>query len=380
MKIQQETFKPHVGWEIIFNKGKIQNPQLILAFGNRKVITDSSIYNQIKGKYPDAEIIIASTSGEINDLGVMDDSIVLTAIEFAYTGVKTCSVNIADFEDSELAARSIVDKLNSPNLNHVFVVSDGQLINGSELVKGLNTLKNNKIAATGGLAGDGYDFTETLVGLNQEPSNGNIVAIGFYGDRLKVGFGSKGGWDAFGPERKVTKAEGNLLYELDGQNALELYKLYLGEAAEELPSSALFFPLSIRTQNMQESIVRTILSINEEDQCMIFAGDIPEGSIARLMKHNPDRLVDGAEEAAQTSVGKLGDFEEPELAILVSCVGRKIVLGQSIEEEVEVIRDLVGNNTAITGFYSYGEIAPFQYLSRCELHNQTMTITTFSEI
>ena len=380
MQIRQETFKFNSGWETIFNKGKVQNPQVVLSFGNRSVISNNGIFNQIKDKYPDAEIILASTSGEINDIEVIDDSIVLTAIEFDHSSVKTCCVNIEDYDNSEEAAQAIVKKLDTADLNHIFIVSDGQLINGSDLVKGLNSIKDKKIATTGGLAGDGIEFTETLVGLNSEPSNGNIVAIGFYGDRLKIGFGSKGGWDSFGPERKVTKSVDNILYELDGQNALELYKGYLGEAADELPSSALFFPLSIKTRMMKEPIVRTILSISEEDQSMTFAGDIPEGAIAQLMKHSPDRLIDGAEEAAQNCLEKEEKFKEPELAILVSCVGRKIVLGQNIDEEVDVIRDLVGESTAITGFYSYGEIAPFQYLSRCELHNQTMTITTFSEI
>lgn len=379
MFIQQAIFESDSGWKTIFSKGNLQTPQLVLAFGNRGVISKSKLYTQLQAKYPQAAIIIASTSGEINDLGILDNSIVTTAIEFEHTPIKTCCVNIQEYTNSEAAACAIMDQLNTTDLNHVFIVADGQLINGTALVKGLNSTPSKKIVATGGLAGDGYDFTETLVGLNNIPSTGNIVGIGFYGDRLQVGFGCKGGWDAFGPERLVTKSAQNVLYELDGKNALALYKSYLGEAAKELPSSALYYPLSIKTAEMEEPIVRTILSINEADQSMTFAGDLPEGAIAQLMKHNPDCLIDGAEQAAQNCINGIKDYKEPELAILVSCVGRKIVLGQNIEEEVEVIRDLVGTNTAITGFYSYGEIAPFNYLSRSELHNQTMTITTFSE-
>ncbi len=380
MQIHQETFKVDSGWKTIFNKGKLQNPQLVLVFGTRGIITSEKINARIKAKYPDSDVIMASTSGEINDAGIMDDSIVLTAIEFDYTKIKTCSVNISAFNNSERAAKELVKKLDATDLKHLFVVSDGQLINGSELVKGLNSLADEKITATGGLAGDGYDFDEAVVGLNGKPTKGNIVGIGFYGDRLKVGFASKGGWDTFGPERIVTKSSKNVLYEMDGQNALELYKSYLGEEAKDLPSSALFYPLSIRTQDSKEPIVRTVLTINEEDQTMTFAGDIPKGSIATLMKHNPDRMIDGAEAAAQICIEKTKEINKPDLAILVSCVGRKIVLGQNVEEEVEIIRDVVGDDTAITGFYSYGEIAPVQYLSRCELHNQTMTITTLSEI
>ena len=379
MFILQEIFESDSGWKTVFKKGEIQNPQIVLAFGNRGVISDDSIYQQLKEKYNSADIVIGSTSGEISDTDVLDNTIVVTVLEFEHTQVRTCSVNIEDFDNSLTAAQNIVENLCDENLNHVFVIADGQLINGSQLAQGLNQFKHNQVAATGGLAGDGYDFATTCVGLNAIPSSGNIAAIGFYGDRLKIGFGSKGGWDSFGPERVITRSEGNVLYELDGKSALELYKGYLGEAAKDLPGSALYYPLSIKMEGAEQPIVRTILSVDEGDQSMTFAGDIPEGSIARLMRHNMDKLIDGAEEAAQISINRLEDMKEPDLAILVSCVGRKIVMGQNIEEEVEVIRELVGNNTAITGFYSYGEIAPFQYMSRCELHNQTMTITTFSE-
>lgn len=379
MFILQEVFESDSGWKSIFQKGQVNNPQLVLAFGNREVISNDSIYQQLKTKYPSADIVIGSTSGEIANTDVLDNTIVATVLEFEHTEVRTCSVNIKDYDDSLTAAQGIVKNLCDGGLNHVFVVADGQLINGSQLAQGLNQFKCNQVAATGGLAGDGYDFNTTCVGLNGVPSSGNIAAIGFYGDRLKIGFGSQGGWDTFGPERVVTKSKGNILFELDGRNALELYKEYLGDAAKELPGSALYFPLSIKMEGSEQSIVRTILSVDEDNQSMTFAGDIPEGSVARLMRHNMNKLIDGAEQAAQTSIGRLADTQEPDLAILVSCVGRKIVMGQNIEEEVEVIRDLVGNNTAITGFYSYGEIAPFQYMSRCELHNQTMTITTFSE-
>lgn len=380
MLINQEIFESGSGWRSILKKNDVRNPQLVLAFGNRRIINNPSIYSQIREKYPTAEIVLSSTSGEILDTNVIDDSIAVTSIQFEHTKLKTCKVNIQNFENSTSAAVKIVENLNQEDLNHLFIVADGQLVNGSDLVTGLNTLREKKITATGGLAGDGGDFQKTLVGLNDIPKEGNIVAIGFYGDRLKVGFGSKGGWEPFGPERVITKSEGNVLYELDNQNALDLYKKYLGDEASKLPSSALFYPLAIQTPGSVEPIVRTILSIDEECQSMTFAGNVPEGAVAQLMKHNINKLIDGAEEAAENCVEKVTDVKSPELAILISCVGRKIVMGQNVEEEVEVIRELLGEDTAITGFYSYGEIAPFNYMSRCELHNQTMTITTFTEI
>ncbi|HNT70258.1 MAG TPA: FIST C-terminal domain-containing protein, partial [Bacteroidales bacterium] len=193
---------------------------------------------------------------------------------------------------------------------------------------------------------------------------------------LKVSHGSMGGWDPFGPERLITKSTSNKLYELDGQPALSIYKKYLGEYSDELPGSALLFPLSVKLSENEEPVVRTILSIDEDEQSLTFAGNIPTGCYTRLMQANFDRLIEGASNAATNSIQT---FQKPDLAILISCVGRKLVLNQRIEEEVEAIRDILGTSTAITGFYSYGEISPNQGFNSCELHNQTMTITTMSE-
>jgi hypothetical protein len=124
--------------------------------------------------------------------------------------------------------------------------------------------------------------------------------------------------------------------------------------------------------------VRTILGINDAEDSMTFAGDIPDGSLAQLMRANFDRLIDGAAGAAQSSVGPLRNGS-PELALLISCVGRKMVLGQRIEEEVEAVAEVVGPGAQLAGFYSYGEISPFTPTATCELHNQTMTVTTLSE-
>jgi hypothetical protein len=203
--------------------------------------------------------------------------------------------------------------------------------------------------------------------------------VGFYGDRLRVGYGSLGGWDAFGPERLVTRAEGNVLYELDGRSALQLYKEYLGKHAAGLPATGLLFPLSVRTADQETAVVRTILAVDEDAESMTFAGDIPSGSYARLMKANFNRLLDGAEGAATTCRDALPG-SDPTLAILISCVGRKLVLKQRVEDEVEAVREVLGDGPALTGFYSYGEISPFTPGAKCELHNQTMTITTISEV
>ena len=137
--------------------------------------------------------------------------------------------------------------------------------------------------------------------------------------------------------------------------------------------------ISIKLNNDSESVVRTILSINNETKSMVFAGDVPEGSKVRFMKANFDKLVDAASDAAENSLVGIKS-QQPKLAILISCVGRKIILSKRVDEEVEAVIDILGNDVVTTGFYSYGEISPLNINGKCEVHNQTMTITTFDEI
>jgi hypothetical protein len=378
MKIEQKKFSKEYGWETLkSNSLDATTCNLVLAFGSTSVFEDETNYENIRATYPTADIVMNSTAGEIYDTQVNDNTISLTAIWFEKTKIKTAIVQIDEMSDSKEAGYSLASALDPLNLTNVLIISDGQKVNGSDLVQGLREYLSKDTIITGGLAGDGSRFKKTLVGLNELPIEGRIVAVGFYGDSLSVGYGSVGGWDSFGPERLITKAAANVLYELDGKGALDIYKMYLGEYADELPGSGLLFPLSIRTANSEELVVRTILGINEEERSLTFAGSMPEGAYARLMTANFDKLIEGASTAAGHSLFR--EIQKPELAILISCVGRKLVLDQRIEEEVEVVRAIYGNDTAITGFYSYGEISPSFNFMKCELHNQTMTITTFSE-
>jgi hypothetical protein len=387
MKTAQRTWTPGSKWSAASGAPLAQSAQLVLVFGGTAVLQDTSLVGQIREFYPVAHMLGCSTAGEICGTEVSDDSLVVTAIHFEHTLVRAAQVSLDANPDSqqagELLGRALPHAVaaaaagTEERLVHVLVLSDGLSVNGSDLVRGLSKHLPEGVAVTGGLAGDGARFGETLVFRNDVPQKGAISAVGLYGSRLKVGFGSMGGWDPFGPERLVTRARGNVLFELDGRPALALYKQYLGEHAQGLPATGLLFPLSVRANPGETPLVRTILSVDEGQQSVTFAGDVPEGARARLTKANVDRLVEGAADAARAS--RLSGTAAPELALLISCVGRKLVLKQRVEEEVESVRDILGAQAVLAGFFSYGEIAPFSAGERSELHNQTMTITTFTE-
>jgi hypothetical protein len=246
-------------------------------------------------------------------------------------------------------------------------------------VDGLTAQLPPGISISGGLAGDDDRFERTWVLDGAEARAGAVCAIGFYGDRISVGQGCGGGWLDFGPERRITRSEGNVLFELDDKPALELYKNYLGHLSSELPGAAMLFPLAIRRAGESaEPLVRTILAMDEARQSITFAGDVPAGSVARLMRGDMDNLVVSAGRAARTAADGAGGARDA-VVISVSCVGRRLALGERAEEEVELVEDSTAGRAAHVGFYSYGEIARATEHGASELHNQTMTVTVIAE-
>ncbi|PAW80085.1 MAG: hypothetical protein B9S32_01770 [Verrucomicrobia bacterium Tous-C9LFEB] len=387
MKIEQTTWTQALGWHPQPSGALLDTAQLVLAFAAPDLIRNPGLVEEIRRFYPQAIILGCSSAGEICGPHVLENSIVVTALQFDRTLLGTAHINLTHTADSIQAGEQLAIAL-PPTMNnemgepeklaHVLLLTEGLDINGSDLITGLLQQLPAGVSVTGGLAGDGLSFKETLVFAENVPSKHTVTAVGLYGSQLRIGFGSLGGWDPFGPERVVTKSKKNILYELDNRPALALYKQYLGEHASRLPASGLFFPLCIRSTSEVNAVVRTFLTFDEEAQSMTFSGNIPQGAYARLMKCNPSSLIHGASSAAK-KCARNGGADEPELAILISCVARKLVLTQRTEEEVEAVSHILGPQAVLTGFYSYGEMAPFESGGRCELHNQTMTITTISE-
>lgn len=352
-------------------------PQLVLVFASRFTLVEPSTWKELRGRYPAARIVACSTAGEIAGTSVLDGELVATAIQLEYGTITVTEALVTPNVDSRALGEALARRVPTADLAHVLVLSDGTNINGSALVEGMRAATPPGIPITGGLSADGGRFERTAVCVDGPEPNQQVVAIGFHGPRLHTGYGSVGGWDPFGPERRITRASGNILYELDGEPALDLYKRYLGDHAASLPASGLHFPLAVRSGD-EQPVVRTILGVDQVARSLTFAGDVPEGYRARLMRANPERLVEGAAGAARNTTESIA-AGDAQLAILISCIGRKLVLKQRVEEELEAVAETIGARAVIAGFYSYGEIAPFAFHGGCTFHNQTMTITTLTE-
>lgn len=376
MELKTFSFTQARGWSVP-ELPHVDSPNtLVLAFAAPQFGQEPAPIRSLAAAFPQSHLIGCSSAGEILGTSLHDESVSVAVARFERTPLATAGAPVAAPADSYAAGRRIAEQLLRPDLRGVLVISDGLKVNGSELVRGLNSVLPEGVVVTGGLAGDGSRFESTWVVRNGTPSDGWVSAVGFYGKAVRLGHGSKGGWDVFGPERRITKSDGNVLFELDGKAALPLYKEYLGDRAKELPASALLFPLLVRRED-GTSVVRTILAVDETKQSMTFAGDMPMGQRAQLMRANFDRLVEGAAGSAQMT-RETARSESACLVVSVSCVGRRLVLGERTEDELESVMEVMPAGSQQVGFYSYGELSPYA-TGKCDLHNQTMTLTTIAE-
>ncbi|KRT56545.1 FIST signal transduction protein [endosymbiont of Ridgeia piscesae] len=378
MQLSTYQYSPDRGWDKPLDPTLDSDQTWLILFGTSDIDALASGMDNLRTAFPQAIWIGCSTAGEILGPTLSDHTLSVAVLRFAHTKLRCAVREIDDTHASFEAGTHLTQSLAAPDLKGVFVLSDGLKVNGSELVKGLSESLPEKVIITGGLAGDGDSFQKTWVVVDKHPRSHHIVAVGLYGEHVGIAHGSRGGWDVLGVEREVTRAEGNVLYSLDGQPALTLYKRFLGERAAGLPATGLLFLLAIRNDLEEDGwTVRTILSVDETKNAITFAGDIPQGSYVRLMRANFERLIDGAADAADSVT--LQDYPGgPLLSVAISCVGRRLVLGQRTEEEIEASLDGLPQGTEQIGFYSYGEISPLAS-GRCDLHNQTMTLSLFWE-
>ncbi|VVC75416.1 hypothetical protein AQUSIP_07060 [Aquicella siphonis] len=383
MQLQTFQYRDKQGWSVSSFPDLDSENTLVLLFCSPDFKNQPQIIHELAKYFPKSKIIGCSSAGEIAGNNVNDHSISVAVAKFERTPIKIVKTEINGAADSYKAGEEIAKELNQNDLRGLFVLSDGLKVNGTDLVRGLNTIQKGNISITGGLAGDGSRFQETWSVFNGEIINNSVIAVGFYGNHIQIGHGSRGGWDIFGPERRITRSENNILYELDYKPALTLYKEYLGDRASGLPATGLLFPLAIRKdENDSHQLVRTILAVDESAQSLTFAGDMPTGYLAQLMRANFDRIISAADEAGEVAakimLGTEGEITKPVLAVAISCVGRRLLLGERTEEETESVLEALPKSAQQIGFYSYGELSPHT-TGKCDLHNQTMTLTTLCE-
>lgn len=379
MEVVTSSYKlAHHGWSAPLPS--IDSDQtLVVFFGAPEVKSSPGVIGELRRRYPKAVMIGCSTSGEIGEGDVSDGSVSVAVARFEATNLQLATAEVSDPAESFSVGALLARKLMSPDLRAIFVLSEGLQVNGSELVRGLNSAVGRNVVITGGLAGDGTAFGNTWVYDGKSMRERVVVAVGMYGQALAVAHGSRGGWTIKGKEHVVTMSKGNVVLELDYRPALEVYEEYLGpEKAKELPASGLLYPLSMRTGDDDKRLTRTLLAIDRAKSSLTFAGDVPMHSKVSVMEADFERLVHGARDAVRTATLRRIPEGTDSLTLAVSCVGRRLLLKENVQAEVSAVSSSLPARSHVVGFYSYGEISPHG-IGQCDLHNQTMTLTVLTE-
>ncbi|MEQ1488850.1 MAG: FIST N-terminal domain-containing protein [Methylotenera sp.] len=379
MIVKQESLTAKMTLKDLPAASPLPTANLVLVFGSVKRFGEAKLQSTLKSRYPAAQIIGCSTAGEISANGVFDDSLQITAVLWERTTQRVTQIKMSGMQNSFETAVGLARQLRADDLKAVLVYSDGLQVNGSELLEGFKSVLG-EVPLMGGMAGDGFNFSQTLQVFNDTISSGLVIAVGLYGKNLVATTGVGRGWKPYGPPRKVTKSIKNVVLELDGKPALPLYNMYIGaNSAKELPGSGLKFPFAIIEEGKRDiEKIRTLLAIDTAANSLTFAGNVDEGETVRLCQATHERLVEGAGAAAHLVTGKVSTHQTG-LAICVSCVGRKGVMAEQVVDEVKLVQQILGPQTSLTGFYSYGEFSPRPDTADSVLHNQTMTIGYLSE-
>ncbi len=327
---------------------------------------------------PDSTIIGCSTAGEITTEGPSNrDSIAVMALysdNLKFYSAIGSNITDGARKAGESVAKSIVDQI-SGNPDVFMMFPDAFTGNGAEIVRGIASVLGDNFPIVGGTAGDGLVFEKTYQYLNGKVYTGSVVALAISGP-IKAGIGVRHGWIPIGTPRKVTRAEGSIIHELDGKPAINIYKDYFGKEAvdiekEKLARLAIMYPLGIKNPSNNEMLIRDPLTVDPSGSITCVA-EVPEGVDIQIMIGSFDEAINAAGEAAVGAMTQIrGSI--PRAVILFSCIARRKLFGERSSEEIKKIQSVISPDVPMIGFYTYGEQC------RSEFHNETVVILILAE-
>jgi hypothetical protein len=321
-------------------------------------------------------LIGCTTDGELSSAGFSTGSAVIGGIVSDQVAFEIASVRDIG-GNSGKQGRTLGARF-SDSVRYLQLFSDGITGDGSALLRGLQSALTAEMPIAGGTSGDGGKFVQSWQFLGDQILSDAAVAIGFCGD-FTLGTGVESGWSPIGLPKKVTRAEGNILYELNGESALEVYERFLGRHARNLPAVGVEYPLGLIAPDQGSDddamLLRATMSVDREAGAIRFAGEIPEGTMVYLTCGDRGSILDATEKAASHAVAELGAATAPAVVFFYSCMARKMLLGLRTREEFERLRSQLTPEVPILGFYSYGEFCRPKRGLPSVLHNETATIS-----
>jgi len=317
----------------------------------------------------------ASTCGEIcfdgSNEGIYEGSVAVTLVELnpeAFAGILIDGNGLNSLDLGKAVAAWGKKLFQKPAF---LIAVSGLTANGQEVVEGVLETAGQNTFMFGGLAGDDAHFIETFV-FNHDLINKNgAVAIAFDTDLVKLRGLATSGWVSIGSDKVVTKAIGNVVYTIDNEPALKVYKEHLNISDDDLPEIGIEYPLLVKKDNRE--VLRAVTGIDKEQQSLVFAGTVPQDAIVTFSTSPGFEII---EHTIKDIKQFFKDSDKADLMLLFSCMSRHRALGPVITEEIAEASHQAG--LPITGFFTYGEIGN-NGPARCDFYNETFTLAVISE-
>jgi hypothetical protein len=364
--------------------GLSAKPDILWAFGAISY-DQQRLLEGIASTAPGTPLVGCSTDGEISTAGLSVNSVVVLALSSDRIQFHTACVEHLS-HDSYAAGVALGERFQKLDCRYIQIFSDGLTGNADKIIRGIKARLGDDIKIAGGTAGDGGDFKQTFQYSRERALTDSIVAVAFEGD-FGFGTGTACGWFPVGITKRVTRAVGNVVYELDGQPALQAYEKFLGKHAALLPAVGVEYPLGMLgpygdVEDDSYFLCRATMGVDRESGAIVFAGDVPQGARVKMTIGNETDIIQAAGEGARTAMGKLQHRNsqiKPKVIFLYSCMARKLVLGSRTNEEILAVQQAAGGSVPVIGFYTYGEYAPIGQHDHSYFHNETATMTVIGE-
>lgn len=361
-------------------------PEILFVFAAREYDCNEllkGVYS-VSGTIP---MIGGTTAGELSTKGFSTNTVVVLALNSDSLEFTT-GIGVKMSEDELQCGKTLVDDLlkkqTLEDALSLLVFPDGLGGDGCKVLDGINSALPDKLEIIGGCLGDGEEYSRTYQFYDGKVYEDSIPGVLISGQSsFKTGIGVRSGFESIGNKMFCTESEGTVVKKIDGVNALELYKELLGEErSKRLPGIFREYPFGLIDEKVAISgeeyfQLRCGFTANEDEGSISCSGSIPEGSAITITAGSRGDLINGARLAAEQAKTTLGDAE-PKLIMVFSCIGRKLVLGRRVSEEIDAVQKTMGSDVPLIGFYTYGEIGPIDKgrssLSEAKFHNETLVI------
>ena len=297
-----------------------------------------------------------STAGEFTDSGIEKNSAAILLLDISPENFSILFEDMKGKSGRDVARQ--IGETGKRIFQHPAVILSASHIEtaGEGVMEGMIDAMGADATIVGGIAGDDLMLSGGFVFTNNKFSHRGIMALFIDQDKISVLGYAVSGWKAVGTPKRITKSEGNLVYSIDDQPALDMVVKFIGlkvnteDANDLFKEIGLSYPMQIEKDKGAPTMIPFIM-YNPATKAILCGGNIPQGSVMRFSLPPDFDVIDSVIDSAR--LVKASSLPEVDAMIVFSCIGRLTSLGPLAADEINGLKDVW--NVPLAGYFSYGE-------------------------